>query len=128
MSFGDEIGKEFEKINKKRDRVIKSATVNLAGDLIEGTPVGNPDNWKVPRAPKGYTGGELKHSWQPPKQLGRAKYVITNIAPHALVIDGGRREVPTANGLKEIGSKQLVDGFKPIIKKTEKKIERAFNK
>lgn len=112
MSFGGSIGKEFEKINKRRDKIIASASLNLYGDLVEVSPVDT---------------GELRISWQLPKKIGRAKYVITNIAPHALVIDGGIRRVPVAGGGEEvIGSWQLPKGFKPTIKKTEKALEKAF--
>jgi len=114
MSFGDDIGREFEAINKKRDRIIKSAALNLHGDLVSASPVAL------------VKGGELKQSWQLPRQISRTKWIITNIAPHAIIIDGGRRFVPTANGQKEIGSEQLSKGFSPIIEITEKALTRAL--
>jgi len=111
MSFGDDIGREFEAINKKRDRIIKSAALNLHGDLVSASPVDS---------------GELKQSWQLPRQISKTKWIITNIAPHAIIIDGGRRFVPTENGQKEIGSEQLSKGFSPIIEITEKALTRAL--
>lgn len=127
MGFGDDILKDYKKIEAKRDRAIKSAVVNLRSDLIKASPVGNPDLWNVPYKPKGYSGGELRISWEQPKQIGKRKWVITNIAPHAPIIDGGRREVPTKGGGKKwIGSTQLKEGFGDIVADTEKELKRVF--
>jgi len=113
VSFGDDIGKEFSKINRKRDRTIKSAALNLYGDLIVASPVDT---------------GELKRSWQLPLKRGRYTWAITNIAPHAIVIDGGIRPIPMNGKLKIVGSQQLPWGFSPIVKKTEKALQKELNR
>ncbi len=115
MSFGDEIGKEFGKIDKKADTLIRSAVVNLRSDLVESSPVAE------------VKGGELKASWEQPKKSGNA-WVITNIAPHAVVIDGGRREIPINGKAVWVGSEQLLYGFAPIIAVTEKQLKKRFSK
>jgi len=113
MGFGDDIGKEFAKIEKKRDHLIKSATVNLRSDLIEVSPEDQ---------------GELKASWEQPKQIGKYKWVITNIAPHALIIDDGRRPVHINGKDKWVGSERLPYGYSPTIEITEKALDKEFKK
>ena len=61
MSFSGDIQKEFKKIEKRRDRLLKSASLNLYSDLVEVSPVDT---------------GELRISWQLPKKIGKNKYVI----------------------------------------------------
>lgn len=115
MSFSDQIGKEFDELREKRlDHTVKSATVNLYSDLVKASPVDT---------------GELKASWQTPEQMGKRKFVIRNIAPHAQIIDGGYRKVPTQDGgEKSVGSRELKNGFGPIIEQTEKALQRKFDK
>lgn len=113
MGFGDDIGKEFEKIEKKRDHLIKSAVVNLRSDLIEVSPEDK---------------GELKASWEQPKEVGKGKWIITNIAPHAQVIDDGRRQVPINGVERWVGSERLPHGFSPTIEVTEKALAKEFKK
>jgi len=112
MSFGDDIGKEFGKIDKNADTLIRSAVVNLQGDLVEASPVDS---------------GELRLSWEQPKKSGNA-WVITNIAPHAIVIDGGRREIPINGKAVWVGSEQLPDGFAPIVDATKRELQKRFNR
>lgn len=116
MSFGSDLGKEFDKIKEiKLDRSIRSTIVNLRSDLIEASPVDS---------------GELRTSWEQPEQVGRYKWVIRNIAPHALIIDGGRREVPLKNGggNKMVGSEQLPTGFGDIVDENKKQLQKVLNK
>lgn len=113
MSFGDEIDKEFKALLKKRDRLVKSASLNLFNNLVKVSPSDT---------------GELRKSWQLPERMGTLSWRITNIAPHAIIIDGGRREVVVNGKMKEIGSKQLEDGFKPTVDETKKKLQKEFNK
>ncbi len=114
MSFGSDIGKEFDKVKEARlDHTLRSAVVNLYSDLVESSPVDS---------------GELKASWQPPKEVGKRRYVIRNIAPHAYVIDGGRRPVQIRGNEVMVGSDQLPKGFSPIVEITEKALQRKFNK
>lgn len=114
MGFGDDIGKEFNKVREARlDLTVKSAVVNLYSDLVEASPVDT---------------GELKASWQPPEQVGKRKWVVRNIAPHATVIDDGLRKVPVNGKQKEVGSPQLPYGFSPIIEITEKELQKRFDK
>ena len=114
MSFGDDIGKEFEeKALKRVEHTVKSASLNLQGDLVEASPVDT---------------GELRISWQMPERLDRFKWKIANIAPHAEIIDGGRRMVTVDGKQKEIGSHQLPYGFRPIIDETEQALQKEFKK
>lgn len=114
MSFSDQIGKEFDELREKRlDNAVKASALNLYGDLVKASPVDT---------------GELRAGWQLPKQTGKRKWVIRNIAPHAYVIDGGRREIPFRDGVKMVGSEQLPTGFRPVIEVTEKALQRKFNK
>lgn len=133
MAFSDDIKKEFAQILKKRDNVVKTGAVSLFGDLVENSPVGE----NVPSRPwirnpnkmtKSYQGGELRDSWQPPERLGLLNWRISNIAPHAYVIDGGRRQAIVKGTMKWIGSEQLPKGFQPIVDKFEPKLQRELDK
>jgi hypothetical protein len=37
---------------------------NLLERIVNRTPVGNPDQWKSKRRPKGYVGGRARANWQ----------------------------------------------------------------
>lgn len=133
VSFSDDINKEFASILSKRDLVVKTGAVSLFGDLQVNSPVGE----NIPSRPwlnnpnkmtKPYKGGELRDSWQPPQKLGVLNWRISNIAPHAYVIDGGRRQAVVSGVTKWIGSEQLPNGFDPIIKAFEPKLQRELNK
>lgn len=113
MGFSDDLKKEFEAILKKRDRVVKTGAVSLYGDLEVITPVDT---------------GELRDSWQPPERLGLLNWRISNIAPHAYVIDGGRREAMVNGTIRWVGSEQLPKGFQPIIDEFEPKLQRELDK
>lgn len=113
MAFSDDLKKEFKAIQKKRDVVVKTGAVSLFGDLQVNSPVDT---------------GELRDSWQPPERLGLLNWRISNIAPHAYVIDGGRRQAIVKGTMKWIGSEQLPKGFQPIIDKFEPKLQRELDK
>lgn len=55
-AFGVEI--EAQAVARKRE-----AMLELFGQLVKGTPVGNPRLWKR-KAPKGYVGGYHRGQWQ----------------------------------------------------------------
>ena len=113
MGFSDDLKKEFEAIQKKRDVAVKTGAVSLFGDLQVHTPVDT---------------GELRDSWQPPEKLGVLNWRISNIAPHAYVIDGGRRQATVGGTVKWVGSEQLPKGFQPIIDEFEPKLQRELDK
>jgi hypothetical protein len=62
MSFSSELSTFAKKAEKNLDLVIQSASIELFGNVIKTTPVGNPSLWKSP-APKGYVGGRLRGNW-----------------------------------------------------------------
>ena len=113
MAFSDDINKGFAQILKKRDNVVKTGAVSLFGDLVENSPVDT---------------GELRDSWQPPQKIGVLNWRISNIAPHAYVIDGGRRQAMVGGTTKWVGSEQLPKGFQPVIEKFEPKLQRELDK
>lgn len=113
VAFSDDINKEFAVILKKRDRVVKTGAVSLFGDLQVSTPVDT---------------GELRDSWQPPDRLGLLNWRISNIAPYAEIIDGGRREAMVNGTIKWVGSEQLPNGFDPIVKAFEPKLQMELDK
>ena len=113
MGFSDDLKKEFEAIQKKRDVVVKNGAVSLFGDLQVNTPVDT---------------GELRDSWQAPERITPLNWRISNIAPYAYVIDGGRRQAVVNGVTKWIGSEQLPNGFDPVIKAFEPKLQRELDK
>lgn len=111
---------EFKQIENEADRILLSVAIELRAELIEVTPTGDPSKWAVNIGrskgdyikPKGYSGGNLKSSWQPLKKTANG-YVLSNTALYADIILEGYRIV---NG-KAIGSKQLIAGIDPILEK-----------
>lgn len=53
----------IKKIEKASDNTIRAAALDLFGNIIKRTPVGNPAAWKSD-PPKGYVGGALRGNWQ----------------------------------------------------------------
>lgn len=126
MSFEDQLKAEHAQIIAKRDDVVKTMAVQLFGDLQVVSPVGEnrPSRpWKRSpnRMTKSYQGGELRQSWQPPEKI-IGGWKITNIAPHASTIDGGRRQI----GGKWYGSEQLMNGFEPTVLEAERVLNQEL--
>lgn len=63
MGFAADLAKLCAKAGDKAELVVRKAALDLYGQMIERSPVGNPDLWKSP-APEGYTGGRFKNNWQ----------------------------------------------------------------
>lgn len=43
--------------------IVKGGVLEMFGEIVERTPVGDPTKWKS-KAPKGYVGGRLRANWQ----------------------------------------------------------------
>jgi hypothetical protein len=102
-----EIEKEFSNILKKRDVAVRRGALRLYDRLVFASPVDT---------------GELKQSWQAPIQIVGG-WQVYNIAPHAIIIDGGRRNL---NG-EVVGSEQLPLGFTPIVDEVGKELQEELN-
>lgn len=114
MAFEDEFNKELEEILNKQNEVLSASAIELRNSLIRATPVDT---------------GSLRANWQQPKKLSKYKFRIYNNSEYASVIDGGRRQIQTKNGTpKMIGSEQLPNGFMPIIRNHEKKLQNQLNR
>lgn len=72
MSFESDIKGFIKKVEKRTDQVIRGSSLQLFGDIVLSTPVGNPKRWNPPRekayiyfdgkrAP--YIGGRLRGNW-----------------------------------------------------------------
>lgn len=61
--FTLDIKRWCEKAQGNADKVVRATAMECLGRIVMRTPVGNPDNWKVKRAPPGYVGGRLRGSW-----------------------------------------------------------------
>jgi hypothetical protein len=55
---------------ERADRLIRAVGIKTFSAVIQNTPVGNPDLWKVnegkrrPKPPAGYVGGRLRGNWR----------------------------------------------------------------
>ncbi len=108
MSFQDDMKREMERISKERDDVLQSAALELYTAVVEASPVDTE---------------ELKSSWELPVKVDPNTYVIRNIAPHGIIIDGGRRV--DSDGVMR-GSEQLPNGYGPIVKQFENRLNRML--
>lgn len=63
MDFSRDLEQFANRTIKKITTVKRVVAIKLFGAIVKGTPVGNPDNWKNPDAPEGYTGGRARANW-----------------------------------------------------------------
>ncbi len=111
-----EFQKAADKIELGQEKALKIAATKVYTRIISYTPVGKPSLWAYPHAPKGYTPGTLKKSWQihfEPKVI-----TITNDQPYAQRVENGwSTQAPTGmmrKGLLEFPDllKQALSGIK----------------
>ena len=50
-------------IQKLPEKVVRGTVFSMFSNIVEATPVGNPELWKS-KPPKGYVGGTLRGNWQ----------------------------------------------------------------
>lgn len=63
MSFEREMRAAELKITDACEKSIRATALQLFTQVIERTPVGNPDGWKSP-GPPGYIGGTARGNWR----------------------------------------------------------------
>lgn len=61
----------------------KAIAFHILRGVTMKTPVGNPRNWKNPRAPKGYVGGHARMNWQVSMQAP-VMGVVQGTDPHGV--------------------------------------------
>jgi len=69
------------------DETIDKSVHELKDLMVKRTPIGRPELWNTP-APKGYTPGQLRASWELEKH-GLGSYTITNEQPYAFRVETG---------------------------------------
>ena len=60
MSFASDIKKFALGAGVHTDEAVRAFNTEITRQVIQLTPVGNPDLWKTPYPPEGYTGGHCK--------------------------------------------------------------------
>lgn len=61
--FAAEISRAVDRAKGNIDHAVQALVLKLDRKCVEGSPVGNPDEWTVP-PPPGYVGGRFKGNWQ----------------------------------------------------------------
>jgi len=125
MSFIDEFNSELDGILQKRDNVAKIFSIELNSAVIKATPVRH---------------GDLRKAWTW-SQVGKGHFRSSNNLEYAISIDQGYRSIGKfipipvdidKNGktvwrmVDHLGSKELPDGFQPIIEKEEQNLQRRL--
>ena len=64
MSFDLDFSKFIKETDEVASKIIRGTALAMFSSIVKRTPVGNPDNWKVPYKPKDYVGGRLRGNWQ----------------------------------------------------------------
>jgi hypothetical protein len=72
------------KLRNQADRAFRALVLEAGARIIFRTPVGNPDDWKVPR--KGYVGGRARSNWH--TSVGSPKFTADELKAG----EGGRGE------------------------------------
>ncbi len=62
MSFAAQLKAIADKAGTKVETVARKVTIDMAGEIIAMSPVGNPSLWQSP-APVGYVGGRFRNNW-----------------------------------------------------------------
>ena len=62
MSFAAQLKAIADKAGTKVETVTRKVTVDMAGEIIALSPVGNPSVWQS-AAPAGYVGGRFRNNW-----------------------------------------------------------------
>lgn len=62
--FKQQLDEAEKKINDAIEKTIRGATLEMFGEIVRRTPVGNTKVWKTKYPPKGYVGGRLRGNWQ----------------------------------------------------------------
>lgn len=63
MSFDRQMQNAKAKIEKAIEKAVRGAALELFGEIVKRTPVGNPTLWRH-EGPRGYIGGTLRGNWQ----------------------------------------------------------------
>lgn len=127
-SFAVQLKAFADKTNARANIIVRKTTVDIATELEDLSPVGDPTTWKNP-APKGYVGGRFRGNWQlgvnavPAGETGRIdpsggatlNEVIASIPPQpAGTVLYLANNVPYAQRLEEGWSPQAPDGLVEI--------------
>ena len=62
MNFAAQLKAIADKAGTKVETVARKVTIDMAGEIIVMSPVGNPSLWQSP-APAGYVGGRFRNNW-----------------------------------------------------------------
>lgn len=63
MSFDREFDKAAKEIEDALEKTVRGASIELFGEIVRRTPVGNSSLW-ASDPPAGYIGGRLRANWQ----------------------------------------------------------------
>lgn len=87
----------------------------LFHNIVNRTPVGNPNLWEPPYWPQGYSPGHLKANWKIEHQDNVV--IISNDAPYAYAIETGHSRKQAPMGMMRVSLKE----FDAILKKVKSK-------
>jgi hypothetical protein len=145
MSFKKDIERFNMAFEDKANKVFRGVGLSMLSRVVMRTPVGNPSNWKVKKAPKGYAGGRLKANWQaeinaPAKgevskidanggstinkgfgkmaaaNLGDSIYIVNNL-PYAQAIENGHSRTQAPAGMVKVSVQEFVREVNKIARK-----------
>jgi hypothetical protein len=60
-TFALDLSKAIDKAKDQAELIVKKIVIELFSEVVEMSPVGNPDLWKYPK--KGYVGGRFRANW-----------------------------------------------------------------
>lgn len=138
MSFKLDVDKWVKQTQGNNDKVFRGALLQVFGQIVKGTPVGNPSLWKGP-APEGYVGGRLRNNWntsignpdlstnRPPEKSGNgsdADLLISLAKLKTGDVAYLSNNLPYAEAVENGSSTQAPTGW---VKNTVKSFNRAVN-
>ena len=64
MGRYDNIPDAKREVYRNLSKLYRGGALSVFAEIIQQSPVGNPDLWKSGRKPKGYIGGTFRGNWQ----------------------------------------------------------------
>jgi len=118
-SFSADLSKFVDKATNNADAIMRKSILDIGKELVEMSPVGDANYWKMP-PPPGYVGGRFRGNWQhgtgsmpltkfdttdnvsngriastmPIKVLEKIHFIVNNV-PYSIALENGRsRQAP----------------------------------
>lgn len=149
MSFASDVAKWAKLTDTGIGDTVRAVCLGITKEVVERTPVGNPEKWQNPEAaPPGYVGGRLRGNWfatigSPSGRVTNDKdasgeatkerasgsikdapgtwWWITNNVPYAIPVEYGHSQAQAPAGMVRITVENVKANFRKAVRDNEPK-------